>query len=73
MGETLDHTLVNPNQLRHYGIRVQYNPVLESPLSIITEDGEFSTKLSMEGTILFSKTDTPSDKELQEFPHINII
>ena len=26
MGETMDHTLVNPNQLRTYGMTVQDNP-----------------------------------------------
>ena len=39
MGDTLDHTLVNPNQLYHYGNRVQDNSMSEIPLSIITEDG----------------------------------
>ena len=42
MGDKLYCTLVNPNQLRRYGTRVQGNPMSESPLSIITEDGEFS-------------------------------
>ena len=56
LGYTLDHTLVDPNQLRHYVTQVQNNPMSESPLSIITEDGELSMELSMEGTILFSKT-----------------
>ena len=64
MGDTLDHTLFNPNQLRHYGTRVQDNPISESPLSIIAQDGEFSMELSTEGTILFSNTHTPSDKNL---------
>ena len=41
-GDTLDHTLVNQNQLRHYGTRVQDNPMSKISLSIITEDGEFS-------------------------------
>jgi PhoPQ-activated pathogenicity-related protein len=26
MGETMDHSLINPNQLRHFGIYVQDNP-----------------------------------------------
>ena len=47
MGNTLDHPLVNPNQLRHYGNQVQDNLMSESPLSIITEDGEFITEPSM--------------------------
>ena len=47
MGETLDHTLFNPNKLKQNGNGVQDNPMSESPLSIITEDGEFITELSM--------------------------
>ena len=42
MGDTLDHTLVNPNQLRHYGITVQDNPACDKPLYFMTESSEFS-------------------------------
>jgi hypothetical protein len=52
MGDTMHHTLVNPNQLQHYGILVQDNPMSADPLSIITEDHEFSMELSMAGTIV---------------------
>ena len=41
MGDNMDHTLINPNQLRHFGTKVQDNLTLEEPLSIITEDKEF--------------------------------
>ena len=44
----------------------------EISLSIITEYGEFSMELSVEGTILFDNTHTPSDNHLQEYPHINL-
>ena len=45
MGENMDHTLINPNQLRHFGSKVQDNLTLEEPLSIITEDKEFCMDL----------------------------
>ena len=32
MGDTLQHTLVNPNQLRAYGTTIQDNPFASSPL-----------------------------------------
>ena len=64
MGDTLDHNLVNPNQLRHYGNQVQDNLMPEILLYIITEYGEFSMKLSMEGGIVFASTHTPPDKKL---------
>ena len=71
-GNTLDHTLLNPNQLCNYRNRVQDNLMLESTLSIINEDGKFSTELSMKGTILFDNTHTPSDKQLRECPYFNL-
>ena len=72
MGNRLYHTLVNPNKLRHYGTQVQDNPISESSLYIATEYGEFSMDLSMEESILFNNTHTPSDKKLQKLPHINL-
>ena len=36
MGDKLDHTLDNPNQLQSYGVRVQDNPFDAKPLSITT-------------------------------------
>ena len=71
MGDTLDHTLFNPNQLRNYGNRFQDNLISESPLSMIAEDGEFITELSIEETFLLI-THTPSDEKLGECPNINI-
>ena len=36
MGEAMYHTLVNPNQLRAYGMTFQDNPFAESPICIAT-------------------------------------
>ena len=70
MGDTMDHTLINQNQLRHYGTQVQDNPMSESPLSIITEDNEFCMELSMSGTIVHFDTHSPTEEELKTCPHI---
>ena len=70
MGDSLDHTLFNPNQLWHYGIKVQDNPMSAKPLSIISEDNEFSLEMSMSGTVLYFNTRTPTDDELRTCPHI---
>ena len=70
MGDTMDHTLINPNQLRYFGTRVQDNPTLEEPLSIITEDKEFCMELCMSGTICCADTFAPSEAELNTCPHI---
>ena len=70
MGDQMDHTLVNPNQLRHFGIKVQDNPVSNEPLHIMTEDKQFNMELKMKGTTIFAETFTPSDKDLNSCPHI---
>ena len=70
MGDKMKHTLINPNQLRLYGITVQDNPVSESPLYIMTEDGDFVLPLSMKGTNVIANTRTPTQEELQTCPHI---
>ena len=72
MGDTLDHTLVNPNQLRHYGITVQDNPACDKPLYFMTEDSEFSMEIKRKGTIIYSDTFTPSAKELNDNPIVRI-
>ena len=66
----MDHTLVNPNQLREYGMTVQYNPFLESPILIAMEDHDFILPLSSKGNILGVTTKKTTDKELQTCPHI---
>ena len=70
MGDTMDHTLINPNQLRHFGTQVQDNPMADQPLSIITEDNEFCMEMAMAGTICSVDTFAPSERELQTCPHI---
>ena len=60
MGETMDHILVNPNQLRAYGMTVQDNPFTEAPIFISTEDHEFMILLSSKGTILGVTTRNPT-------------
>ena len=70
MPDQMESTLVNPNQLRHYGVTVQDNPFSASPMFIATEDGSFSLPLECEGTTILAKTRTPTQQELQECPHI---
>jgi hypothetical protein len=70
MGEQMEHTLVNPNQLRAYGITVQDNPFAEAPIFISTEGNEFTLPLASKGTTLGVPTRTPTDHELQTCPHV---
>ena len=69
----MDIALINPNQLRHFGTQVQDNPVYKLPLSIISEDNEFSMNLKISGTIVFADTFTPSEQELATCPKIHLI
>ena len=70
MGETMDHTLLIPNQLRAYGMTVQDNPFAEAPTFIATKEHDFMLPLSSKGTILGVATRSPTGKELQTFPRV---
>jgi hypothetical protein len=67
---TLDHSLFNPNQLRHYGTQVQDNPYCNEPMSITSPYGDFTVCLQSMGTDIFIKTWAPSAADLQAYPHI---
>ena len=69
MGDTLQHTLVNPNQLRAYGTTIQDNPFSPLPLSFDPTNGPVIPLTAM-GTIIYCTTRTPSDHELSSPPHI---
>ena len=70
MGNHMDRSLINPKQSRYYGIKVQDNPILDTALSIITEENEFCMELAMAGTVIYDETFTPSEKEPHQCPHI---
>ena len=73
MGDNMDHYLVNPNQMRHYGNKVQDNPMSAYPLSIITQENKFYMEIEMDGTIVYAETHSPNENELQTFPHIMLL
>ena len=51
---------------------MQDNPVCDSPLYIMTEDGEFVLPLVMKGTNIMANTRTSTAEELHECPHIKL-
>ena len=69
MGNTQQHTLVNPIQLQAYGTTVQDNPFASSPLKFEPPTGPIIPLTTM-GTIIYCNTRTPSDHELSTLPHI---
>ena len=66
----MDHTLINPNQLRSYGTNVQDNPMYTLLLSIVTEDKSFGMELTMQGTTVLFEKYTPKIFEVESFPHV---
>ena len=71
MGDTLQHTLVNPNQLRVYGTTVQDNPFSSSPLKFEPPTGP-TIPLTTMGTIIYCDTRAPNDRELSTLHHIHL-
>ena len=69
MGDALQHTLVNPNQLRAYGTTVQDIPVASSPLMFDPPTGPVIPLTTM-GTIIYCNTRALTDHELSSLPHI---
>ena len=57
----MDHILVKPNQIRHFGIMVQDNPYGDVPLYVMTEDGDFMLPIAVQGTNIMSDTRTPTE------------
>ena len=69
----MDCTLVSPNKLRAYGMKVQDNPFAEALIFISTEDHDCMLQLSSKGTILGDTTRTPAYTELQTCPHVTCL
>ena len=69
----MDHYLVNPNQTIHYGTKVQDNPISADLLSIITKENNYYMEIVMDGTIVYAKTHSRTDNELQTFHHILLL
>ena len=60
---TLPHTLINLNQLRHYGVIVQDNPACDKPIYIMMEYNYSRIEMHMEGTIVMARTLMPSEQK----------
>ena len=72
MGAQLDHSLLNPNQLRHHGITVQDNPYADVSLHLESHDDEFAIPLQADGTTIFFNSRTPTAYELAHSNHITL-
>ena len=70
MGDTMNHSLINQNQLRNFGTTVHDNPFSSTDIAIISNDHEYSIPLQVEGTIVYLDTHTPTVDELENCPRI---
>ena len=66
----LSHSLFNPNQLRHFGTKVQDNPYDSKPMSLSAPDESFTACLQSKGTDIYLTTWAPSQSDLASYPHI---
>ena len=72
MGDSLTHSLINPNQLHAFGTDVQDYPFSNERLSIQPAFHDISIPLQTLGTIIYANTRAPTDQELGQHPHIVI-
>jgi hypothetical protein len=64
-GKQLEHSLLNPNQLRHYGRSVCDDVTDKSRLFGINIDDEFLIPFTMTGTNIFFKSRVPTKWEME--------
>ena len=65
-GQTLDHSLLNPNQIRQFGNTYQDNPYSSEPLGITIND--ITIPLTTDGTKILFHTRCPTDHEIRTLP-----
>lgn len=63
----LDHSLINSNQLRHYGVEVNDNPYDSSNALSITFNEELIFQMNTKGTKIRFETRVPTTRELNEY------
>jgi hypothetical protein len=58
MEDKLDHSLVDPNQMRHFGIIVQDNPYCRMQMYLSTEEEDIVIPLLSDGTVIYFSSRT---------------
>ena len=66
----LDHSLINPNQLTHFGIHVQDDPYATLPIAVIDHDRQFTICLKSIGTTIYIDTWKPAHEDPKSHPHM---
>ena len=72
----LEMSLMNPNQLRHYGVDVHDNPygqeVMRIEKSGDSDEMDFVACFDSQGTDIYLDTWTPTPQDLSEYPHVTL-
>ena len=71
-GDKLDHSLVNPNQCRSFGLEVNDNPFDKDNDVGIKATSELFIPLTTKGTKVHFKTRVPTENELETCLHIDM-
>ena len=72
-GNKMNHSLLNPNQLRHFGIEVYDNPYEMDPtrsMGIKIPDGNEVIPFLSQGLTIFFTSRYPTDFEMEHYPHV---
>lgn len=71
-GDRLDHSLMNPNQLRSFGIPLWDNPYDPHHDLAIDADSHLTIPLQMKGTKIYFTTRVPTATELRDCPMVSL-
>jgi hypothetical protein len=69
-GNKMDHSLINPNQLRYFGVKVNDNPFSPDNMYIHHIESDIMIPLQAQGTTIYVNSRAPTDHELQTCQHI---
>jgi hypothetical protein len=68
----MDHTLLNPNQLRNYQLDVHDNPFDRTKDLHIDTQSDLQIPLKTKGTVIYFNTWAPTRAEIDANPHIHL-
>ena len=71
-GTKLDHSLINPNQIRAYGVPFWDNPYDKERGPTIEVDDTLNIQINTMRTKIKFETISPTNKELREYPNFNL-
>ena len=66
------YSLVNQNQLRHFGTVIQDNPYSSDPMNLLNPGKFFIACLNSIGTVIHLTTWYTKSEDLKKFPHVHI-